>query len=98
VKRLADQPFALLGVNSDEDRKMLQAVIKEENITWRSWWDGGLGGPIATRWQISTYPTIWGLDARGVIRYVGAGKGNVDFATMESTIEGLLKDLAPTER
>ena len=27
VKRLAGRPFALLGVNSDQDRKVLQTVI-----------------------------------------------------------------------
>jgi len=30
VKRLAGKPFALLGVNSDEDRKVLRTVIARE--------------------------------------------------------------------
>ncbi len=41
VKRLADEPFALLGINSDSDRQELKKVLAKEKITWRSWWDGG---------------------------------------------------------
>ena len=47
VNRLKDAPFALLGVNSDRDRDRLKEVLKEKNLTWRSWWDGGSPqGPI----------------------------------------------------
>jgi len=37
VNRLAGKPFALLGVNSDEDRQQLKTVINKEKISWRSW-------------------------------------------------------------
>ena len=88
MKRLADKPFALLGVNSDEDKKALKVAMKEENITWRSWWDGAIGGPIATHWQVSTYPTIYVLDAKGVIRYVGEGAGTVGIKAIEGIVDG----------
>jgi hypothetical protein len=69
VKRLEGKPFALIGVNSDADRKQLKEVLKKENITWRSFWDGGkVGGPIATRWNVQAWPTIYVLDQHGVIR------------------------------
>ena len=69
VKRLTGKPFALLGVNSDSDRAALKKVMKKEGITWRSFWDGGkVGGPIATRWNVHGWPTIYVLDHRGVIR------------------------------
>jgi hypothetical protein len=69
VKRLDGKPFALIGVNSDSNRAALQEVLKKENITWRSFWDGGkIGGPIATRWNVNGWPTIYVLDHRGVIR------------------------------
>ena len=41
VKRLAGKPFALVGVNSDTDRDKLKETLKEEQITWRSFWNGG---------------------------------------------------------
>ena len=80
VKRLEDKPFALLGVNSDPKDRVRQAM-KKENITWRSWWDGGnTGGPIAKAWNVSGWPTIYVLDAKGVIRYKGVREKQMDEA------------------
>src|SRR5947209_467941 len=70
VKRLEGKPFALLGVNSDQNKDDLKKVMEKEGITWRSWFDGGsTGGPIATKWNVHGWPTIYVLDAKGVIRY-----------------------------
>ena len=104
VKSLKDKPFALIGVNSDpKDR--VQAAIKRENITWRSFWDGGrTGGPIATRYQVRGWPTIYMIDHEGIIRYkkprgpaidqaIGVLLAKVDGSTVDavsSTIGGLV--------
>ena len=70
VKRLANKPFAIIGVNSDTDREKLKEVMKKENITWRSFWNGGsTGGPISTAWNVSGWPTIYVIDSKGVIRF-----------------------------
>ncbi len=70
VKKLADRPFALIGVNSDKDLEKLLPRREEENITWRSFWNGpkGTRGPISERWDVMGWPTIYILDANGVIR------------------------------
>jgi peroxiredoxin len=88
VKRLEGKPFALLGVNSDPKDRLRQAM-KKENITWRSWWDGGnTSGPIAKAWNVSGWPTIYVLDSKGVIRYKGVrGK------QMDEAVDKLLKEL-----
>ncbi len=79
VKRLANQPFALIGVNSDRDRDVLKDVMKEKGITWRSFFDGGgTGGPIATQWQVSGWPTIYIIDHEGVIQNIGAREEKMD--------------------
>src|SRR5207244_11636943 len=82
VKRLADQPFALIGINSDEDREALQPVLAKENITWRSFWNGpeGTSGPISKKWNVHGWPTIYILDAQGVIRYksIGGNEQEID--------------------
>ena len=73
VKRLEGKPFVLLGVNSDPKDRMKKAV-KEQNLTWRSWWDGGsTGGPIANQWAISGWPTLVLIDHKGVIRHKHVG-------------------------
>jgi len=92
VKRLEDKPFALLGVNSDTKERVRQAM-KKENITWRSWWDGGnTGGPIAKAWNVSGWPTIYVLDAKGVIRYK-----NVRERKMDEAVDKLLAELEETK-
>jgi hypothetical protein len=89
VKRLADKPFALLGVNSDEDRKELKKVLKKEQISWRSWWDGGsTSGPIASKWNVTGWPTVYVLDAQGVIRY-----RDVHGKELDEAVDKLLQEI-----
>ena len=75
VKRLAGKPFALLGVNSDRDREALKKTMKEEEITWRSFWNGpqGPAGPIATAWNVQGWPTMYLIDHEGIIRHKWLG-------------------------
>ena len=90
VKQLAGKPFALIGVNSDKDREALKEVIKEKNITWRSFWNGeeGTRGPISTKWNVRGWPTIYVLDAEGVVRYK-----NVRGDDMDRAVETLLAEV-----
>jgi hypothetical protein len=89
VKRLEGKPFALVGINSDGDKQKLKGRMKEENITWPSWWDGGnTSGPIATAWNVSGWPTIYVLDDEGVIRYKG-----VRGEAMDKAVNTLLKEM-----
>jgi hypothetical protein len=74
VKKLEDKPFVLLGVNSDRDRDALKDTLKKEEITWRSFWNGGsTSGPISTEWNIQGWPTLYVIDAKGVIRHKHVG-------------------------
>jgi thiol-disulfide isomerase/thioredoxin len=89
VKRLAGEPFALLGFDVNADRKKLERATRAEGITWRSWWEQG-NGPIARRWVSEALPTLYLLDRKGVIRakYVGfPGEEVLDYA-----IDTLLKE------
>ncbi len=72
VKKLKDEPFAIVGVNSDRDPKKLAEVLVAKQITWPSFFDGGgTGGPIASRWGVRGWPPLFLLDGKGVIRFVG---------------------------
>ncbi len=74
VKKLESKPFALLGINSDTDRDALKDVLKKEEITWRSFWNGGsTGGPISTEWNVQGWPTLYVIDHKGVIRHKHLG-------------------------
>jgi hypothetical protein len=90
VKRLEDKPFVLLGVNSDEDKAKLREAMAKENITWRSWWDGGsTSGPIASRWNVFGWPTLYLIDAQGVIRHVNPDRRE---AELDKLIDALVKE------
>jgi hypothetical protein len=90
VKRLADKPFALIGVNSDKDLEKLKPRLKEEQITWRSFWNGpdGTGGPISKRWGVTGWPTIYVIDHEGVIRAKG-----VRGEAMDKAVDLLLAEM-----
>jgi hypothetical protein len=92
VKKMEGKPFALVGVNSDPDRDALKEVLKKEEITWRSFWNGkeGTGGPISAKWNVGGWPTLYVLDHKGIIRHkwVGSPAGNV----LDEAIEKLVKE------
>ncbi len=90
VEKLKNKPFAIVGVNSDRDKDKLREALQKENITWRSFFDGGsTSGPIAKAWNVSGWPTIYLLDAQGRIRY-----RDVRGKALEDAIETLLGELA----
>ena len=92
MKKLSGKPFALLGINSDDNLETLRKTIIEEEITWRSWWDEGrTDGPIQTTWQVLQRPTIHLLDAKGVIRYKNIQPEGLDAAIDELIAEAQTK-------
>ena len=96
VKKLKDEPFAIIGVNSDADLAALQSTLKEENITWRSFWNGpeGTGGPISTRWNVKGWPSLYLIDAKGVIRnkWLGGPSEKVLDAAIDKLLEEALAE------
>lgn len=88
VKRLEGKPFVLVGVNSDSKDRIKKAIEKE-NLTWRSFWDGGNPmGPIARKWNVRAWPTIFVLDHKGVIRF-----RDVREKQMDAAVDQLLAEL-----
>ena len=71
VDRLKDKPFNLIGVNSDKDKDYYAAEVKANGISWRSFWCGskGTSGAIPAKWNVRGWPTIYVVDAKGVIRF-----------------------------
>jgi hypothetical protein len=90
VQVMENKPFVLLGVNSDPSKDFLKKVIADEKMTWRSWWDGGsTSGPIATKWNIHGWPTLYVVDHKGIIRHKWLGSPGE--ATMDKALEKLVK-------
>jgi thiol-disulfide isomerase/thioredoxin len=68
VERMKGRPFVLIGVNGDDDRAKAKTVSAKEGINWRSFWDGGRQAGIAVKWGVSAWPTVYLIDAKGMIR------------------------------
>lgn len=76
-------------MNSDPNLQQLRKTVREKRLSWRSWWDQAVDGPIHRQWQIQLRPAIHLLDKNGVIRYQ-----RIDTAKVERAIELLLREPA----
>jgi glutathione peroxidase-family protein len=68
VEKYQDKPFVILGVNSDANRELVKDASIKEKLTWRSFFDGGsTQGPIASKWNVTAWPTVYLIDHKGAI-------------------------------
>jgi len=91
VARHASKPLALVSVNTDASVDTLRQSIARGEITWRCWWDGGMAGPITTRWGIRLFPSIFVLDRAGVIRFKDVRGDDLDRAVKSLLDEAAVK-------
>ena len=74
LARFGDAPLTVLGVDSSRTLADARRVKASERLAYRSWWDGGgarhSDGPIARAWNVVGWPTVYVIDAAGVIRFV----------------------------
>jgi peroxiredoxin len=87
IARFKDRPFAIVSVDTDEEKSSLRTSIESKEITWRCWWDGGMDGPITTRWGVSRFPSIFVLDPQGVIRFI-----ELRGEPLDKAVDALLKE------
>ncbi len=89
VQRYQGRPFALVGVNTDPDVATLKQVQNDGTFPGRSFWDGQ-HGPICAEWNIEGFPTIYLIDAKGMVRFTHLGPPSAE--TLDGEIEQLLKE------
>lgn len=87
VKSLEGKPFVLVSISADAKKETLTDFIKKEPMPWTHWWNGESGG-IIEDWDVQSFPTIYILDAKGVIRFK-----NKRGKAMEDAVETLLKEM-----
>ena len=88
VKRFEGKPFALLGINGDQDKDNAKRAVRERQINWRSWWDASAKNePISKTWNVRGWPTGYVIDHNGIIRYK-----NLRGRELEEAVERLLKE------
>ena len=57
--------------------------MKREGISWRNAIDTDTSGPWATKWNVQGWPTIYVLDAQGVIRFRDVRDGDMEKAVLD---------------
>jgi thiol-disulfide isomerase/thioredoxin len=90
VERLKDKPFALVSISTDEKKETLTDFLAKEKMPWTHWWNGRNGG-ILEDWDVRFFPTIYVIDAAGVIRH-----RDLRGEELEKAVNELLKESAKT--
>ena len=88
VERLKNEPFALIGINSDGPADVARKRFEEEDIAWRNAIDETPMGPWATQWNVSGWPTLYLIDAEGIIREKWLGSPGDD--VLDTRIDELI--------
>ena len=80
LEELKGQAFAIVGVNSDS-KEELQQLVKDGTTTWRKFTDEQKDGRrISDDWGVKSWPTLYILDHKGVIRHKGLYGEDIDEA------------------
>jgi thiol-disulfide isomerase/thioredoxin len=87
-ERHRGKPFVLLGVNNDENQEAASKVIASQKMTWPIWKTTGAHDAINERWGVKSWPAVFVLDAKGVVRHV-----NVRGPQLENAVETLLAEM-----
>ena len=82
VERLKGKPFALVSISADAKLETLKEFLSQEKMPWTHWWNGSEGGVIDD-WDVQAFPTIYVIDAKGVIRYKGVRDEKLEEAVNE---------------
>lgn len=92
AERLAGKPFVLIGVNGDSEKAAAKRAMAEEKMTWESFWNGGSEGGIAGTWNVHSWPTVYVLDSKGMIRLKldGYGGKRTD-ALLDAVVDKLME-------
>jgi peroxiredoxin len=92
-----DWPFALLSVESGRDPAAAKSAKVAQRLEHPSFWDSGgadpRSGAIANAWHVTGWPTVYVLDARGVIRFVDVRKEDLLRAVRQLMTERIDEEL-----
>jgi|GEM_PF-288349 len=87
TERLQDKPFAILSVSCDRDQETLETFLEENNMPWDHWWVAP-ESEFKKALNIASFPSIFVLDAQGVIRHK-----NIKDEQLEVAVEALLAEV-----
>lgn len=90
VEEWKDEPFAIVGVNSDPPQR-LKTLVEDGTTTWRNFTNTQADGKISDKWGVRGWPTLYIIDHKGVIRHKGL-RGKQMEAALKALIEEAKND------
>jgi thiol-disulfide isomerase/thioredoxin len=85
--KLHEKGFEILGISLDKDKSDLTKLLADEKMTWPQYFDGlGWENKFAVNFEISSVPTMWLVDKKGVLRDLNGGD------SMAAKVEQLLAE------
>jgi len=89
TKKMEGKPFAFVSISADAQKSTLEKFLKDNDMPWTQWWAGNEEGVIED-WEIASFPMIYILDAKGIIRKrIDTGGQN---EAIEKEVEKLVKE------
>ncbi len=84
------KPFAIVGVNSDDEIETALTACRKKDLRWRSFVNeqGKSAKSISAQWRVTKWPSTFLIDGKGVIRYF-----DLRGEALDSAIEVLLAEL-----
>ena len=72
-ERLNPKGFEIVGISFDRDLDKLKQVVAREKMTWPQYFEGnGDGNKYGEQFGISSIPTMWLVDKKGMLRELNA--------------------------
>jgi hypothetical protein len=62
-----DNPFALIGINTNDPENVFRTGVKEHGVTWLSAYQRQPMAPISDLYKVTGYPTYILIDGEGKI-------------------------------
>jgi hypothetical protein len=85
------KPFVFISVSADQEKDALKEFLEKEKMPWVHWWNGTEGG-VVEKWNVQAFPTLYVIDAKGVVRAKIVGGGPDNEKKLDETVEKLVAE------
>jgi thiol-disulfide isomerase/thioredoxin len=94
VEKMKDKPFVLVSASADQKKDTVKEFLQKTPMPWTHWWVGPSDG-LVEDWQIEAFPTVYLIDAKGVLREKIVGVNN---EKIDEVAEKLVKEAQESKK
>jgi hypothetical protein len=92
-KHAAD-PFCILGINDDRNRKDAEKFAKENGMTWPSWDASDVGESIGRLIPLGSWADVIVVDPKGMLRYRALSHYDPTGDKLDNAVDAIVHELA----